>query len=158
MHLLTSVCLNNKVFHIPSYCSVICGKHNKVFHTSSYCSVICGKHTSPSVNIRETYSKWQHKKLSTVWEVLYKATMCTNMFGLPPLLSGFLFVPMWGMTHITLHVHAASIPSLLPSLPPSLPLSFPPSLLPSLPPFHSLYFLPPPMLCFPKLVDYQNQN
>ena len=38
---------------------------------------------------------WQHKKLSTAWKASYAATMCTSMFGLPALVSGFLFVPIW---------------------------------------------------------------
>ena len=42
-------------------------------------------------------STWQHKKPNTAWEASYVATMCTSLFGLPASMSGFLFVPMWGM-------------------------------------------------------------
>ena len=37
-------------------------------------------------------------------EIVVRATTCTSVFGLPALVSGFLFVPIWGMrtSHIIL--------------------------------------------------------
>ena len=44
-------------------------------------------------------STWQHKKPSTVWKASYVVSTCssTYIFGLPALVSGFLFMSMWGM-------------------------------------------------------------
>ena len=44
--------------------------------------------------------RWRHKMPSTAWKVSYVSIACTSIFGLPSLVSGFLFVPIWGMRTI----------------------------------------------------------
>ena len=39
-------------------------------------------------------SMWRHKKPSTAWKASY---VVTSISGLPAMVGGFFFVPMWGM-------------------------------------------------------------
>ena len=59
--------------------------------------------TSKRVSTSGRWSTWRYKKKrSTAWKALYMyvATMCKSIFGLPTLVSSFLFKPMWGMCTI----------------------------------------------------------
>ena len=68
--------------------------NNEALRISSYHFVT---HVNTSVTSRRRPSTWRHKKLSTAWKVSFVAVTCTSIFGLPALVSGFIFVPIGGM-------------------------------------------------------------
>ena len=82
-----------------------CVPNNEVLHISSYRSFHYTRQTHQHEHERQGgIVAHGDKKPSTAWKASYVATTCTNIFGLPALVSGFLFVSIWGMrtSHIIL--------------------------------------------------------